>query len=252
MALKLILDSLEGMDDAAKALYLEKDGKFHLDVEGIENADSVKAALDRERKAARDATKASEKWRALGKTPEEIQELLEAQREAEEQKATRAGEWDKLKAQMNEKHAADIAQRDESITALRKRLNAELVDAKAVAAIAAAKGSPDLLLPHIQRQTKVDDDFNVQVVDGKGDPRVNGKGEPLSIADLVSEMRQSEVFGRAFDGGNSGTGKEPGHGGHGGGNGSKTMSRADFEKLSPNDRQKIMAEGKIQVVDAAA
>ena len=33
MALKRVLDSLDGVDEAAKTLYAEKDGQFHLDVE---------------------------------------------------------------------------------------------------------------------------------------------------------------------------------------------------------------------------
>jgi hypothetical protein len=117
---------------------------------------------------------------------------------------------------MNDKHANDLKQKDETIGAMRKRLEAELVDAKAVAAIAAAKGVPELLLPHVQRHVKVSDDFTVQVVDAKGDPRVNGKGEPLSISDLVEEMKQTEIFGRAFEGsGQSGSGTRPGNNGGG-------------------------------------
>ena len=87
------------------------------------------------------------------------------------------------------------------------------MDKAAVAAIAAAKGVPELLPPHVQKHVKVDENYNVQVVDAKGDPRVNGKGEPLSISDLIAEMKATEVYGRAFEGsGQSGSGMRPTNG----------------------------------------
>ena len=225
--LKLTIDSVEGLDDATKALYQQKDGKFVLDVEGVEDTSALKGALQKERKAAETASKMVKRWESLGKTPDEIEELLAAQQKADEEKATKAGEWDKLRAQMNEKHQSDLRQKDETLAQMRKRLEGELIDSRAVSAIAAAKGIPDLLLPHVQRHVKVDENYNVVVVDAKGDPRVNGKGEPLTISDLVSEMKQSDIFGRAFEGsGQSGSGMQPGNGG---GNPQATVKYEDLK-----------------------
>ena len=213
-ALKLSVDSLDGLDDTVKPLYQQKDGKFVLDVEGIEDTSALKGALQKERKAAETASKMVKRWEQLGKSPDEIEELLAQQAKDDEDKAAKAGEWDKLRAQMNEKHQTELRQKDESLVVMRRRLEGELIDSRAVAAIASAKGIPDLLLPHVQRHVKVDENYNVVVVDAKGDPRVNGKGEPLTISDLVSEMKQSEIFGRAFEGsGQSGSGTQPGNGG---------------------------------------
>jgi hypothetical protein len=228
--LKLIVDSLDAVDEPLRELYEEKDGKFALKVEGVEPVDGLKSALEKERKAARELEKKVKRWESLGKSDEEIADLLKKAEEAELSEAERKGEWDKLRAQMNEKHDAALKAKDETISAMRARLNAELVDAKAVAAIAAAKGVPELLLPHVQRHVKVDDEFNVQVVDAKGDPRVGAKGEPLTIADLVAEMKSSEIFGRAFEGsGQSGSGKQPGNGG-----GGAVTKKSDFK--SEKDR----------------
>lgn len=41
MALKVLLDTLDGVDDAVKTFYAEKDGKFVLDVEGIDDHPDV-------------------------------------------------------------------------------------------------------------------------------------------------------------------------------------------------------------------
>lgn len=232
-ALKLTLDSLDGIDDAVKSLYVEKDGKHVLDVEGVEDTTGLKTALQKERKRAEDEAKARKAYEKLGKTPDEIRELLEAQEAHAMSEAERKGEWEKLKTQMNAAHAEAIKAKDETIGQMRKRLEAELVDAKATAAIAAAKGVPDLLLPHVQRFVRVDDGFNVQVVDAKGDPRVNGKGEPLTISDLIAEMKTNEIYGRAFEGaGQSGSGTLPA----GGAGSAQTQIKRRSELKSREDR----------------
>jgi hypothetical protein len=229
MALKLTIDKLEDVDEAARPLYVAQGDKFILPVElpTPEDTSGLKSALAKERKLAGELEKQTKRWATLGKTPDEIEQMLEAQAQLEADKAAKAGEWDKLRAQMNDKHALDLRTKDETITAMRKRLEAELVDAKAVAAIAAAKGVPELLLPHVQRHVKVDEHFNVNVVDAKGDPRVNGKGEPLSIFDLIAEMKATEIYGRAFEGsGQSGSGTRPTNGTGGAG---AISRRSDFK-----------------------
>lgn len=230
--LKLNVDSLEAVDEPFRTLYEQDGDKFKLKVEGIEDTTGLKTALQKERKTASDLQKQTNAWKAIGRTPEEIQELLEAQEARQLTEAEKKGEWDKLKTQMNSAHETALKSKDETIGAMRKRLEAELVDAKATAAIAAAKGVPELLLPIVQRFVKVDDDFNVQVVDAKGDPRVNGKGEPLSITDLISEMKENEVYGRAFEGsGHSGSGTRPNNGG-GGTPPGQAKSKADLKDRS--------------------
>ena len=91
--------------------------------------------------------------------------------------------------------------------------------AAATSAIAEAKGSVELLLPHVLANTRVketdDGDFVVEVVDAKGNVRIgDSKGAPMDLKGLVAEMRQHETFARAFEGdGHSGTGKEADKGG---------------------------------------
>src|SRR6185369_13283869 len=104
--------------------------------------------------------------------------------------------------------------KDETIGAMRRRLEAELVDARASAAIADAGGKPKVLLNIVKQFTKVNDDFHVVVVDAKGDPRVNSKGEPLTISDLVAEIKADEDYGANFKGsGQAGSGMQPVNGG---------------------------------------
>lgn len=214
--LKMTVDSLEAIDETLHDFYEQDGDKFKLKVEGIEPVDGLKSALEKERKAARELEKKVKRWESLGKSDEEIADLLKKAEDAELSEAERKGEWDKLRAQMNEKHQAELKSRDDKLKAMQSTLERHLIDATATAAIAAEKGVPDLLLPHVQRHVRVvdeDGEFVVRVVDAKGDPRVDAKGEPLTIADLVKEMKASEIFGRAFEAsGNTGSGKQPGSG----------------------------------------
>lgn len=64
MALKLVLDSLDGLDDTTRALYTEKDGKFRLDVDGVEDVSGLKAKITElmsETKAEREKRQALER-----------------------------------------------------------------------------------------------------------------------------------------------------------------------------------------------
>lgn len=246
-AIPMTADTLDAIPEAQRSLYKEVNGKFTLDVDGYEDPVGLKSALTKEREAAKAATRQAQAWQALGKTPEEIAALVEAQAQAERDKLTKGGEWDKLKAQMSDQHKQELSKKDERITTLTKSLEGRLIDADATAAIAAAKGVPALLLPHVRAAVRVVEDggdFKVQVVDATGNPRVNGKGEFLSIADLVDEMRQSEVFGRAFEAkSTTGSGAFNSSGGN-----SKVIKKAAFDALRPADRAKAMAAG-MTVID---
>lgn len=203
MPLQLTVDSIDTLPEPVRALYKPEGDKFRLDLDGYEDPSGLKSALDKERRAARDSSREVAAWKALGKTPEDIQALLAAQAEAERDKLTKAGDFDKLKAQMNEQHQTELAKREEGAKKLREQLETHLVDAQAATALAAAgaEGGPELLMPHVKARVRVIEDngkFVVRVVDAEGNPRVDSKGNFLGISDLVSEMRQLPAFAPCF------------------------------------------------------
>ncbi len=259
MAFKLIVKDINTVDEAHRPLYIEKDGEFHLDVDGVDEHPSV-VKLKQQQEAARRSERAMktqiEKWEKIGKTDEEIAALIAAEENNKVTALERAGEWDKLKEQMNKKHQEDI-KKYEGLTAaekennikLRGRLERYLVDAKATAAIAAAEGEPELLLPIVKRFMKVTEDpdtgeFSTSIVDDKGGARVNGKGDPLTIDELLTEMKSSEKLGRAFKAsGSSGGGSAPG----GGSNPKLTpagVPKSWAEAKTPEDKAKFIAHQK--------
>jgi hypothetical protein len=247
MPLPFQVESIDAVPEAQRSLYKETNGKFVLDVDGYEDPTNLKSALQKEREAAKTATKQAQAWAALGKTPEEIQALVEAQAQAERDKLVKGGEWDKLKAQMLEQQTKEREQLESKLKAKDSAIERHLVDAQATAAIAAAKGVPALLLPHVKASVRVVEDggeYVVRVVDAAGNPRVDAKGEFLSIADLVGEMRQSEIFGRAFEPtGTTGSGAQ---GGGSGGTG-KVMKQSAIDAMKPAERAKFFASGGIAV-----
>lgn len=224
---KRVIEKLEEVEEPLRPFYKENetDKKFYLDLEDYEDPAPLKRNLEAARRSERAMKQQVEKWEKLGLSEEEITALKAKAEDDAVKEAERKGEWDKLRAQMNEKHALDLKNKDTAIEVekgnsakLRGQIERFLVDAKATAAIAAAEGEPELLLPLVKRFIKVEQDengeYSTSIVDDKGGPRVNGKGDPLTIEELLAEMKSSEKLGRAFKAsGSSGGGSQPG-GGH--------------------------------------
>jgi hypothetical protein len=140
--------------------------------------------------------------------------------------------WDKMKSSLEKGYQTQLAAKDGELGTMGKTLQKYLVQTAAVQSIAAHKGVPELLLPHITGQTKVikeGEEYVVRVVDGQGDPRGNASGGFMSVEDLVKEMKASTVFGRAFESeGKPGTGTPPGTG--------QQRQQPGKEELTPTQR----------------
>lgn len=96
-----------------------------------------------------------------------------------------------------------------------KALASHMIGDVAVREIAEAKGAVDLLMPHIRNKCRVvqedDGKFVVRVFDDEGSARSDGAGGWMSVKGLVTEMKVSAMFGRAFDSeAPGGTGARPG------------------------------------------
>jgi hypothetical protein len=103
MPLKTVLDSLEGLDEATQSLYVETDGKFVLDVEGVDDHPEVanlrnaytRTKEDRE-KAKAEASTLKEKIAELEKGAPDTaatQAKITALEEQLAAKEAEAGEW---------------------------------------------------------------------------------------------------------------------------------------------------------------
>ena len=125
MALQITVDSLESVPQNARELYKEVDGKFRLDLEGYEDPVGLKSALQKEREAAKIASKRVSAWESFGKTPEEIQELLEKQREAEDQKLIAEKNFEELAKKRTERMQMEFDKQIQSREDMIAQLNAK-------------------------------------------------------------------------------------------------------------------------------
>jgi rubrerythrin len=69
-------------------------------------------------------------------------------------------------------------------------------------AIREAKGSPELLTPHVQSRIKseyVDGQVKVTVLGANGVPMLRDDGKEATVKDLIEEFRGSPAYARAFD-----------------------------------------------------
>ena len=219
MALKFKLDSLDGLDDGLKPLYLKgDDGKFTLQLDD----DPAKSTMQKLRQQLADAEKAL-------KDRETAEATAKAAKEREE--LERKGDYEKLSAA--DKAALKAA--EEKATALEGRIRNGVRDRAALEAIQSANGISKALLPHITPNLEVipdGDDFRVVV---KGDA-----GKPL--AEYISSLKTEMPWG--FNGsGASGSGSSQSGSTRAGAPAS--MVRAAFDQLNPTAKRAYLASGGI-------
>jgi hypothetical protein len=221
------VDDVNKVPEQFRGLYTQVDGKYKLG-EGYAGIASAVDGLNKSLKAARRDADEHKKGKvdltpfsAIGQlvglegddavNPETLKSAVE--RIISESKDGKVN-WDKMKRDLETGFNSKLTQKDGELQTMSKTLQKYLVNSAAVQAIAAHKGVPDLLLPHIAAKTKVikeGEDYVVRVVDETGDPRGNASGGFMTIEDLVKEMKASPVFGRAFESDNTqGTGTKPG------------------------------------------
>jgi hypothetical protein len=208
--LKAVLDTLDGLPDAQKDLYEEaSDGKFHLLAEGVEDVGGMKSALEKERKARKDAEK---KLARLGDIdPEEVERL----RAEAEDRAESEEDVEKKIVTLTKKHDREKTELEGKVLARDKKIHQLVLENTAKDAIETAGGKPKVLLPHVLAKAKVieeDGDFVPIVVDEKGNERTAKSGDKrFSLEDFVLELKADDEFAGAFNGtGASGSGAPPG------------------------------------------
>ncbi len=94
MALEMVLDKMDGVDEAIQKLYIEKDGKFHLDVSGDDKSRIPVSRLNQEIEKRKSAEKAVEDIAAnlVEAIPEEFRDIVPNLSPAEKIKWLRAAE----------------------------------------------------------------------------------------------------------------------------------------------------------------
>lgn len=250
MALPSVVDTLESVPEAVRSEYkATPEGKFVLDVIAhesgwaLENVTNLKTAVGKERHRANEAEKKLKSYSELdGVDPVAAKNALtriaeleqfDPNKEAEKIAETKyKGRLDELVKQhkTKEETLAGIVQKQD--TELRKLI----VDAEITNVLAKhAPGAVELLSPHVAKYVRVTEGpkgFVREVVDAEGNPRVgDGMGNPMTVEQLVLEMRDKPAFAPAFpSSGTSGSGTQP--------NGSNKVAGNALRRSQMTDQEK--------------
>lgn len=207
--LKFQLDTLEGVDEAVRALYTEKDGKFVLGIEGLpqqEDVSGLKAKVDEllgEKKAAE----------------KKAREAEEAARLEREELARKSGNVEELERSWSEKYSRREAELNGMLEQERGTLSTQIRDltvgrtATDIASALAIPGSAKALLPHIERR------LSVEQRDGKPVVVVldqQGKLSAATLDELKAEFANDTAFAPLIAGSKASGGGAAGAGGGGG------------------------------------
>jgi hypothetical protein len=168
-------------------------------------------------------TKARDAEKKLGTfdniDPEEYQRLKDLEKEAQDNKLKAEGEWDTLRQQLIDDHGKELGNKDEEIDTLKTQVgsfqkeldNTILSHEIAVQATVAKAINPQLVEMVAMSKARVelleDGKRVIRVLDASGNDRKDFKtGEPLTVAQLMTEMKEDEPTAHLFYGANPGAG----------------------------------------------
>lgn len=247
------------LPDAMKALYVEKDGKFALDVDGIEDTAGLKSALEKERKAVREAERIRKEVEKKfeGIDPDKVRALLAQFEDAEEAELLKKGKegveaivtkrMEKQRAALEKQIKEAQKERDaerEARTKLMQRGLDERVRAAAAKAGLHANAVEDALFRARTIFTLNAEGEAIQL-DKEGQPVVGKDGKnAFGPAEWLEGMK--ETAPHWFPAANAGGGASGGGKGTGG---AKTMKRAQFDALDPQAKHEFTVKEKGTVVD---
>jgi hypothetical protein len=245
MALELVVEKLESVAEEVRGLYVEKDGKFHLDVTGIEDNSGLKSALQKERDAAKTATKTLKEFqeRFAGIDPDKVKAMLGKIDNDEEAALIAAGKIDEVVNKRSEKLRADLqrkvdeaAQHTQAAMDRASKFSQRVLDnhirAAATKAGLHAHAVEDALF-RARAMFSLDDNGDPIQMDSSGHPVLGKDGKtPFSPLEWLESMK--ETAPHWFPAGGSGSGA--GGSGSGAGSAGKTITRAAFDALSPAEK----------------
>lgn len=118
-----------------------------------------------------------------------------------------------LREQLEQQYQEKLTEVEQQAKTYKSALEQRLLDGAAVEALSKAKGNVDLLLPHVKSHLRVveeDGKFHVVVVDDAGEIRYSldpkRAGQPMSVGELVAEMKAKDAYAPAFEFDNAGGG----------------------------------------------
>ncbi len=248
MGLPLVVDKIDSVAEAHRTLYVEKEGKFHLDVDGVEDTSGLKSALQKERDAVKETRSALKKMEEqfAGIDPVRVKDMLSKLDQDGEAALIAAGKIDeviekrstKLRNEL-QKQVEDAAKLTQAEKARADKFSQRVLDNNIRAAAAKAglhtHAVEDALFRARNMFTLTEDGEAVQL-DEDGSPVLGKDGKtPFSPAEWLEGMR--ETAPHWFPAGNNGGGA----GGSKDTKGStKVIKRSEFNEMSAARRAEVV------------
>ena len=254
MALAAVVESIDTVPEALRGEYTEKEGKFYLNIEGVDNHHAV-GGLKNALKSERDANKALKdlktKYDALGLTHDEIEALIAKDTESVTKALKQKGDFDGLLKQHQTKWEGERKSLSERAEGAESAARVAIVDASITTGLNKAKATIEgmALLPAILGK-RVD----LKIVNGKPVHKIlNADGEAMAgtasdgfatYDDLIAEAKKS--FPSLFEGSGAGGGGTPRKGGGGGGD--VIYTQAEFDALDAKGRAAAATKPGFKIV----
>ena len=186
----------------------------------------------------------------------DVENYATLQAEAEKRdkdKAQKQGDFDRLETKLKADHTKELGVRDGRIGTLTKALHDEMIERRAVEAIAKAGGSARALKPHVIEAMDLREDknggFQAVILDKHGEPKLAAEAETASdfmtADEYVESLKADKDFMPLFSGTGAGGGGASASDGDGR-SGPKTVSSTDpvaMGKLADK-----IATGEVEVI----
>lgn len=236
MALKMILDSLDGVPADVAKEYKEVDGKFHLQTEGGEDTGALKRAKDHEKNLRVAAEAKVAELTGQLETANTAVTTITAERDAA--LSEKGADVAAIEASWKGKLTAAETERDNIRTELTSEIGRLLVTNTASSMAHEISTVPELFTEVIAKRLKVekgaDGQYFTRVLDAAGAPSAS------NLDDLKKELLANEKYAAIIISG-KGSGGGAGQPGSGGGAGEKKWleySDAELIELRKSDPEK--------------
>lgn len=252
MPLQAVVDSIEAVPEALRSEYAAgQDGKFYLNLEGgdaLPFVAGLRTALETERTTNKTTKDAIAAWKKIGKTPEEIAELVKAKNDAEEKAARDAGNFDGIlnqhKSVWDGEKKTLVTERDTAVNVARSAVVDSGIKSALVTAKATAEGVallPKILGDRVKTEF-ANGEFVTTIVQADGKTPMIGSGAngTATFDDLVKDAVKN--FPSLFEGSGAGGGGKPPRDTGGSG---KTITRREFDALSHADKREALKTKKV-------
>lgn len=258
MKLKSVVDTLESVPEALRELYAERDGKFHLDLDGEPSGFVPKGKLDEFRNNNVTLMKQLEELKGRSLTPEELEEykkIKEERQKMADKELIDKGDFEKLLEQRTSRMKSEYERQIQALQEATDAMEAELIEAneqlagtlitseisKAISAVGALrKGAMDDVIARAQRVWTFEEgkilpkDHEGTTIFGK-----DGKG-PMSMPEWCQSLAESAPYlFESSQGGNANGNSQ------GGGGGLRVIPKGDAKAFASN--LEGIAKGEVQV-----